>query len=59
MVIPKKLRPRVHDMTQDEIVDLFLTARIISAKLEKHLNATALNFGIQDGLDAGQSIEVS
>ena len=57
MVIPKHLRERVIDMTQDETVDLILTARMIGDKLEKHLNCTAINFGIQDGSEAGQSVK--
>jgi hypothetical protein len=37
MVIPKILRERVEQMTQDEIVDLFLTGRMIATKIEKHV----------------------
>ncbi len=59
MVIPKILRERVEQMTQDEIVDLFLTGRMIATKIEKHLNGTSINFAIQDGAEAGQSVKVS
>ena len=58
MVIPKVPRERVIDMTQDETVDLILTARMIGDKLEKHLNCSSINFGIQDGPEAGQSVKV-
>ena len=37
-------------MTDEEATDLFITARYIAKKLEKHYEATSLNFGIQDGL---------
>lgn len=42
-------------MEAEEAAELFTIARHIGAELEKHYNATALNFGIQDGLEAGQS----
>ena len=58
MVIPKILRQRVIDMTEDETVDLFLTARMIGDKLEKHLNCTSINFSIQDGPEADESFKV-
>ena len=58
MIIPKILRERVIDMTQDEIVDLFQLGRIIGDKLENHLKCTSINFGIQDGSEAGQSVKV-
>jgi diadenosine tetraphosphate (Ap4A) HIT family hydrolase len=58
MVIPKKLRPRVEDMTREEAVDLFALAHLISKKLERQYNCTSLNFGCQDGAESGQSIRV-
>jgi bis(5'-adenosyl)-triphosphatase len=58
MVIPKQPRQRVEDMSQDEIADLLLTARHIGSKLEKHFNCTSINFSIQDGPEAGQSVKV-
>jgi len=44
-------------MTSEEAADLFHIARHIAKTLEKHYGATAINFGIQDGLDSGQSVE--
>ena len=58
MIIPKEKRERVEDMTPAETADLLLTARIIGAKLEKHFKCTSLNFSIQDGPEAGQSVKV-
>jgi bis(5'-adenosyl)-triphosphatase len=58
MVIPKQPRERVEDMTQAETGDLLLTAKRIGSKLEKHLNCTSINFSIQDGPEAGQSVKV-
>jgi bis(5'-adenosyl)-triphosphatase len=57
MVIPKKHRIRVADMTADEVADFLLVSRLIGSKLEKHFNCTSINYSIQDGPEAGQSIE--
>lgn len=57
VIIPKKLRLRAVDMTKEEAADLFHIGRHIGAKLEKHYEATSINFSIQDGLEAGQSVE--
>jgi len=57
MVIPKQPRERVVDMTPAETGDLMLTAKLIATKLEKHLNCTSINFSIQDGPEAGQSVK--
>lgn len=59
MVIPKVIRYRVEDMTSEEAIDLFHTAKYVAAKLEQHFNATSLNFGIQDGPESGQSVKVN
>lgn len=58
MLIPKTLRLRVEDMTSEEAIDLFHTARFIAGKLERHYKATSINFGIQDGPESGQSVKV-
>jgi diadenosine tetraphosphate (Ap4A) HIT family hydrolase len=42
-------------MDPEEAADLLTVARVVGSTLEKHYNATSLNFGIQDGLEAGQS----
>ncbi|CAF1002737.1 unnamed protein product [Brachionus calyciflorus] len=57
MIIPKEIRHRVEDMTSEEAIDLFHTAKYVAAELERHFNATSLNFGIQDGPDSGQSVK--
>lgn len=44
-------------MDPEETADLFMVARHVGAKLETHYGGTALNFGIQDGIDAGQSVK--
>ena len=59
VIIPKELRLRVEDLSDEESVELFHVSREIASKLERHYKATAINFGIQDGPDAGQSVKVS
>jgi len=59
VIIPKEIRLRVEDLKDEEALDLFHTARYVSSKLERHFNATSLNFGIQDGPESGQSVPVN
>lgn len=56
VVIPKKIRFRAEDMTREEAADLFHISRHIASVLEKHYEATSINFGIQDGPESGQSV---
>ncbi|KAF0986945.1 hypothetical protein HZS_1031 [Henneguya salminicola] len=45
-------------MTDEEASDMILVVKKISQKLESHYYCTSLNITIQDGVDAGQTIEV-
>lgn len=45
-------------MTTEEVKDLFLAAHQIVPIIERHYHGTATNVAIQDGKEAGQSIEV-
>ena len=45
-------------MTSEEVKDLFITAHRIVPAIEQHYNGTSTNIAIQDGKDAGQSVEV-
>lgn len=56
LVCPKREIARYKDLTQEEIIQIFTHAQNISTRLEKHFGTTALNFGLQDGKDSGQSI---
>lgn len=57
LIIPKRVEPRVMNLTSEEYIDLFLTARIVGPKLEQYYQAEAMNIAIQDGVAAGQSVE--
>ena len=56
LVCPKREVKRVRDLTEDELSDMMISAQKISIKLEDYLERTAVNFGIQDGKAAGQSV---
>ncbi|GAB5355981.1 hypothetical protein AAMO2058_000251800 [Amorphochlora amoebiformis] len=56
LVIPKEVKPRISDLTREEVQDLFESVTIIGPKIESHYKGTALNIAIQDGKDAGQSV---
>ena len=45
-------------MTNEEVKDLFITTHQIVPAIERYYKGTATNIAIQDGKDAGQSVEV-
>ncbi|XP_078168646.1 bifunctional bis(5'-adenosyl)-triphosphatase/adenylylsulfatase FHIT-like [Carex rostrata] len=57
LIIPRREVKRFPDLTDDEICDLWITARLVGSCLEKYHNATSLTLNIQDGPEAGQSVE--
>ena len=56
LVSPRRVVPRLCDLSHDEVTDLFLTVQNISRVVERVYGATGLNVAIQDGVDAGQSV---
>ncbi|GES56915.1 HIT domain protein [Aspergillus terreus] len=56
LVSPRRVVPRVTDLTPTETTDLFLTVRRVARMIERVHGATSLNIAIQDGVDAGQSV---
>ncbi len=58
LVSPKRVVPRFSDLTTDEVQDLFLCVHRIAPVLEKVYDGTSMTIAVQDGPDAGQSIEV-
>lgn len=56
LVSPRRVVPRLADLTHDEVTDLFLTVQRVSKLIERVYNATSLNIAMQDGVDAGQSV---
>ncbi|KAI0511992.1 hypothetical protein KFK09_012626 [Dendrobium nobile] len=47
---------RFVDLTADETTDLWLVAKEVGGKLERHHKASSLTFAIQDGPQAGQTV---
>ncbi|KAL5332802.1 HIT-like domain-containing protein [Aspergillus crustosus] len=56
LVSPRRVVPRVSDLTPPETADLFLTVRRVGRMIERVYGATSLNIAIQDGPEAGQSV---
>ncbi|GAA97808.1 uncharacterized protein L969DRAFT_96195 [Mixia osmundae IAM 14324] len=56
LLVPKRCVPRLADLTNDEVYDLFSSAQTVLKRLESHLGALAVNLAVQDGKHAGQSV---
>jgi bis(5'-adenosyl)-triphosphatase len=56
LILPKRVEPRFLQLSIEEHNDLFHSVRVVSAAIERHYSATAMNVAIQDGKDAGQSV---
>ncbi|XP_020584336.1 bifunctional bis(5'-adenosyl)-triphosphatase/adenylylsulfatase FHIT [Phalaenopsis equestris] len=56
LVCPRRGVKRFADLTADETADLWLVAKEVGGKLERHHKASSLTFAIQDGPQAGQTV---
>ncbi|KAK7509310.1 HIT-like domain-containing protein [Phyllosticta citriasiana] len=56
LVCPRRVVPRLSQLSTAEISDLFLTVQRVSRMIERVYAADALNVAIQDGVAAGQSV---
>mmetsp|Transcript_38595 Transcript_38595/g.49878 ORF Transcript_38595/g.49878 Transcript_38595/m.49878 type:complete len:167 (-) Transcript_38595:251-751(-) len=56
LVIPKQIKERLADLSEEEVVDLYQTVHQIGPKLESHYGAEALTVSMQDGPAAGQTV---
>ncbi|XP_047322972.1 bifunctional bis(5'-adenosyl)-triphosphatase/adenylylsulfatase FHIT-like [Impatiens glandulifera] len=56
LVCPRRVVKRVPDLTNEEIIDLWLSAKKVGKMLEDYHKTTSLTFTIQDGPEAGQSV---
>ncbi|XP_065842789.1 bis(5'-adenosyl)-triphosphatase-like [Oscarella lobularis] len=56
LVSPKRLVKRFKDLSRDEITDLFVSTQIIAEKIESAYKGTSCTIAIQDGPDAGQTV---
>eukprot|EP00118_Oscarella_pearsei_P005164 m.23426 g.23426 ORF g.23426 m.23426 type:complete len:155 (+) comp28471_c0_seq3:2-466(+) len=56
LVSPKRPVRRFRDLSRDEIIDLFMSTQDIAAKVESTYKGTSCTIAIQDGPDAGQTV---
>lgn len=56
LVCPRRVVPRLQDLCDEEITDLFLTVKSVGKLVERVYGAHGLNVAIQDGAAAGQSV---
>ncbi|XP_029446308.1 bis(5'-adenosyl)-triphosphatase [Rhinatrema bivittatum] len=57
LVCPLRPAPRFSDLSSREVADLFATAQRVAAVVERHFSGTSLTISLQDGPEAGQSVE--
>ncbi|KAK7541984.1 HIT-like domain-containing protein [Phyllosticta citribraziliensis] len=56
LVCPRRVVPRLSQLSAAEVSDLFLAVQRVSRMIERVYAADALNVAIQDGVAAGQSV---
>lgn len=56
LVCPLRVKPRLADLSRDELNDLFSTVTRVQHTLTRLYKADAFNIAIQDGSAAGQSV---
>lgn len=56
LVCPLAVKPRLRDLSREEISDLFLTTTKLQRTLQRVYGADAFNVAVQDGSAAGQSV---
>ena len=57
LVSPVRIVKRFCELTEEEVADLFTSTQKIARVIEKAYDATSLSIAIQDGPDAGQTVE--
>ena len=56
LVTPRRVVPRLEEMSAAERADLFSTARRVQRAIAAASGGADVELGIQDGRDAGQSV---
>jgi bis(5'-adenosyl)-triphosphatase len=56
LVLPKRITSRFHDLSKEEVRDLWLSAQEIGKVIEREYAAESLTLTIQDGTSAGQTV---
>ncbi|KAG6614666.1 HIT-like protein [Phytophthora cinnamomi] len=57
LVVPKRPVARFEMLDMDEVSDLWTTAQRVGKQVERHFGASSLTFAIQDGKEAGQTVQ--
>ncbi|KAI9844837.1 MAG: hypothetical protein M1837_005255 [Sclerophora amabilis] len=57
LVCPLRRTARLTDLTPREVSDLFLTVQRVGRMVQRVFDASSLNVAVQDGREAGQSVE--
>lgn len=57
LVIPHRRTSKFAELSADEVADLWRAAQRIGSVLVQHVGATACTYAIQDGRDAGQTVD--
>ena len=57
LVSPIRFVKRFYDLTEEEVMDLFASSQKIARVIEKEYGVTSLSIAIQDGPEAGQTVE--
>lgn len=57
LVMPERIVATMEELTEDEYLDMWKSARIVQSLLKRHYTeTTAFNVAVQDGRAAGQSV---
>jgi bis(5'-adenosyl)-triphosphatase len=56
LISPLRRVPRLRDLSDPEIADLFVTVQRVGRMVQRVYGAAALNIAVQDGEEAGQSV---
>uniref|UniRef100_A0A2C9JV67 Bis(5'-adenosyl)-triphosphatase n=1 Tax=Biomphalaria glabrata TaxID=6526 RepID=A0A2C9JV67_BIOGL len=57
LIAPLRVAVNLADLNPAEVTDLFLTVQHVTEILKKHFKATSSTMAIQDGLEAGQTVQ--
>jgi diadenosine tetraphosphate (Ap4A) HIT family hydrolase len=56
LVSPRRVVPRLQDLTREETMDLWKSVQLVQALIQRVHGASGAHLGVQDGRDAGQSV---
>ena len=57
LLVPTRVEKTYSNLTEAEAIELWISAKIISENLKKYYHTDSVQISIQDGADAGQSVD--